>query len=96
VPRHVQIADVLRQRIRDGKLAPRMPIPSEPHLTQEFGVARDTARKAVAIPREQGYVHRAHGGLILYVSGRLLAHTLSPADLARGVYFSTIRDIPPG
>jgi DNA-binding GntR family transcriptional regulator len=61
VPRHVQIADVLRQRITDGKLAPRMPIPSEPHLTEEFGVARDTARKAVAILREQGYVHTVRG-----------------------------------
>ena len=61
VPRHIQIADVLRQRIRDGKPAPRMPIPSEPHLTEEFGVARDTARKAVAILREQGYVHTVRG-----------------------------------
>ena len=61
VPRHVQIADVLRQRIKDGKLTPRMPIPSEPHLTEEFGVARDTARKAVAILREQGYVHTVRG-----------------------------------
>ena len=61
VPRHVQIADVLRQRIREGKLAPRMPIPSEPHLTEEFGVARDTVRKAVAILREQGYVHTVRG-----------------------------------
>ena len=61
VPRHVQIADVLRRRIMDGKLAPRMPIPSEPHLTEEFGVARDTVRKAVAILRQEGYVHTVRG-----------------------------------
>jgi GntR family transcriptional regulator len=61
VPRHVQIADVLRQQIRGAKLAPRMPIPSESYLTAEFGVSRDTARKAVAILREEGYVHTVPG-----------------------------------
>jgi DNA-binding GntR family transcriptional regulator len=61
VPKHVQIAAELRQRIRSGKLEPRLPIPSEPTLMQEFGVARDTARKAVAVLRDEGYVNTVKG-----------------------------------
>jgi DNA-binding GntR family transcriptional regulator len=38
-----------------------MPIPSESYLTAEFGVSRDTARKAVAILREEGYVRTVPG-----------------------------------
>lgn len=60
-PKHVQIADVLRGRIRAGELLPRLPVPSEPTLMQEFGVARDTARKAVAVLRDEGYVTTVKG-----------------------------------
>lgn len=60
-PKHVQIAAELRQRITTGKLAPRLPLPSEPSLMQEFGVARDTARKAVAVLRDEGYVTTVKG-----------------------------------
>lgn len=56
LPKHTQIADELRGRIVSGDLAPRLPLPSEPRLMQEYGVARDTARKAVAILRNEGYV----------------------------------------
>ena len=61
VPKHVQIADVLRERIRSGKLPPRLPVPSEPSLMQEFGVARDTARKAIRLLRDEGYVSTIKG-----------------------------------
>jgi DNA-binding GntR family transcriptional regulator len=61
VPRHRQIADVLRARIEAGELAPRFPIPSESQLQQEFGVARDTARKAVQILRDEGLVRTVVG-----------------------------------
>ena len=60
-PKHVQIAAELRDRIRSGQLAPRLPVPSEPTLMQEFGVARDTARKAIAVLRDEGYVTTVRG-----------------------------------
>jgi|HubBroStandDraft_6_1064221.scaffolds.fasta_scaffold2441046_1 GntR family transcriptional regulator len=56
VPRYRQIAGILRERIEVGELEPDRPIPSEASIQQEFGVARETARKAVAILREQGLV----------------------------------------
>jgi GntR family transcriptional regulator len=61
VPKHVQIAAELRQQIKAGKFLPRLPIPSEPSLMQAYGVARDTARKAVAVLRDEGYVTTVKG-----------------------------------
>lgn len=61
MPRHQQIADVLRERITSGDLAPRFPIPSESQIQQEFGVARDTARKAVQVLRDEGLVRTVVG-----------------------------------
>ena len=56
VPRYRQIAVILRERIEAGELEPDRPIPSEAQIQQEFGVARETARRAVALLREEGYV----------------------------------------
>jgi GntR family transcriptional regulator len=61
VPKHVQIAAELREQIKAGKLLPRLPIPSEPTLMQTYGVARDTARKAVAVLRDEGYLTTVKG-----------------------------------
>lgn len=52
-----QIADDLIDRIRGGDLRPRRPIPSEAALVREYKVARETARKAIAFLREQGWVY---------------------------------------
>lgn len=52
-----QLADVLRQRISEGKYSPEWPLPSEPALVQEFGVSRNTVRRAMAELREEGLVY---------------------------------------
>jgi DNA-binding GntR family transcriptional regulator len=51
-----QIADWLRQRITAGELRPGQAIPSEKELVDLFGVARTTARRSVALLREEGLV----------------------------------------
>jgi GntR family transcriptional regulator len=56
-PVYRQIAGIIAERIKAGTLQPRRPIPSETTLVQEFGVARETARRAVAYLREQGLVY---------------------------------------
>jgi GntR family transcriptional regulator len=61
VPRYKQIAQIIRVRIERGDLAPNRPIPSEVQIEQEFGVARATARKAVALLREWGLVTTVPG-----------------------------------
>jgi GntR family transcriptional regulator len=56
VPRYKQIAAILRGRIEAGELETDRPIPSEAQIQQEFGVARETARKAVALLWDEGWV----------------------------------------
>jgi GntR family transcriptional regulator len=56
VPRYRQIAGILRERIESGELEADRPIPSETAIQQEFGVARETARKAVKLLRDEGWV----------------------------------------
>jgi GntR family transcriptional regulator len=63
------IAAIIAERIERGELEPDRPIPSEVQLEQEFGVARATARKAVAVLREEGLVVTVPG-LGTYVSKR--------------------------
>ncbi|MEU1606937.1 winged helix-turn-helix domain-containing protein [Micromonospora matsumotoense] len=57
VPVYRQVANILAERIASGALASHRPIPSEAAIVQEFGVARGTARRAVAELRERGLVY---------------------------------------
>jgi DNA-binding GntR family transcriptional regulator len=56
VPLYEQLADLLAERIERGELAAGDALPSEKTLTQEYGVARGTARRAVELLRERGLV----------------------------------------
>lgn len=56
LPRWQQIATIIRRRIETGEYAPGRLI-SENALMQEFGVARNTARKAVANLRDKGFLY---------------------------------------
>jgi GntR family transcriptional regulator len=58
-----QLAAILRNRIRAGRYEPGRAIPSEKQLEQEFGVARGTTRKAIALLRDIE-------GLVVTVAGR--------------------------
>lgn len=55
-PVYLQLAAILAGRIERGELPANRVIPSESTLVQEYGVARGTARKAVAVLRERGLV----------------------------------------
>jgi len=60
-PVYQQIAAILRARIEAGELAPNRAIPSESRLMQEYGVARETARKAVRVLVAEGLVYVVQG-----------------------------------
>jgi GntR family transcriptional regulator len=66
---YVRIADLLRQQITAGRLRPGQPVPSITTLTQDHGVARQTAAKALQMLESEGLVHRVPG-LGYYVSER--------------------------
>jgi GntR family transcriptional regulator len=56
-PLYVQLADILRDDIKSGRLAVGEPVPSETYLQQQHGLSRVTVRKAMALLREQGLVY---------------------------------------
>ncbi|WP_200309208.1 GntR family transcriptional regulator [Streptomyces adelaidensis] len=61
VPPYRQIADSLRARIEDGSIPAGRRIPSLVELEAEFGVARDTLRKAVKVLKDEGLVETVTG-----------------------------------
>jgi DNA-binding GntR family transcriptional regulator len=61
VPPSRQIAAFLRQKITSGELAPDSKLPSHMSLAHEYGVAPETAAKAVKILREEGLVQVVPG-----------------------------------
>jgi len=55
-PVYRQLAAILRARILDGRIAPGHVLPSEKQLEQEFGISRNTSRRAIALLRSDGLV----------------------------------------
>jgi GntR family transcriptional regulator len=55
-PMYAQLASILRGKITSGELSRLDLLPSESVLVQEHGVSRDTARRAIAVLREEGLV----------------------------------------
>ncbi|TYB52752.1 GntR family transcriptional regulator [Nonomuraea sp. PA05] len=49
-----QLAAILKARIQRGDWQPNRPIPSEARLVQEYGPARTTVRRAIAVLVEEG------------------------------------------
>jgi DNA-binding GntR family transcriptional regulator len=60
-PIYQQLYAILRAQIDSGELRAGRMIPSEATLAQRYGVARLTARKAVAILRDEGLVRHIVG-----------------------------------
>jgi DNA-binding GntR family transcriptional regulator len=56
-----QLASVLRDRIRSGELPPGRRMPSEKDLHDEFGLARETIRRSIAVLRSEGLIEVRHG-----------------------------------
>jgi len=61
-----QIADRLREQIEAGEYQPDQRLPSEATLMQTYGVARETARKAIRVLVAEGlaYVLQGHGAFV--------------------------------
>ena len=61
VPRYLQLADLMRQRIARGTWAHEDRLPSLEELTGEFGVARVTVRQAIDLLAREGLVSPQQG-----------------------------------
>jgi GntR family transcriptional regulator len=92
VPRYMQIADLLRQRIARGSWSAGMRVPSNEELMREFDVSRVTVRQAVDVLAREGLLE-ARQGTGTFVMGevrdeRWLRVETTLADLAE-VYRDT-------
>ncbi|WP_214322258.1 GntR family transcriptional regulator [Nonomuraea sediminis] len=56
---YLQLSEIIRARVAD--LPPGSPVPSETDISQEFGVSRTTARRAMHVLRVEGLVHTVQG-----------------------------------
>jgi DNA-binding GntR family transcriptional regulator len=61
MPPYQRIAADLRARIESGDLAPGDMLPSLARITQEYGVAKGTAVKALAVLRTEGLTRTVPG-----------------------------------
>ncbi len=75
-----QLAGVLRDRIRSGDLPPGQRMPSEKDLHDEFGLARETIRRALAVLRGEGLIEVRHGHGTFVVDPPPRAAELGPGD----------------
>lgn len=66
VPIYLQIEQILTDKIASGVLKSGYPIPSEPAMSEQYGVSRMTVRKAVDYLVRQGAVvrHRGRGTFV--------------------------------
>jgi DNA-binding GntR family transcriptional regulator len=79
-PVYRQLAAILRGQISTGRLAPGDRIPSEHDLVDAYGIARTTARRAVAVLRQEGAVYAIPGEGV-FVGADALTAPRKPAAL---------------
>lgn len=80
VPRYVQLADILRERITRGQWGPGEKLPSLEELVKEFDVARVTVRQAVDVLARDGLVspERGRGTFVTqHKAGNRRLHTVT-------------------
>ena len=58
---YLQLADILRERIRTGQIPPGRRLPSQMELEQEFDISRNTIKKALDVLKDEGLVVTAPG-----------------------------------
>jgi GntR family transcriptional regulator len=61
VPRYRQVARFISDAIRDGRLRPGEPLPSETALAEYLQVSVDTIRAGLQVLRDEGVVVTAQG-----------------------------------
>ncbi|MGA5220931.1 GntR family transcriptional regulator [Streptomyces cinereoruber] len=73
---YADVAEVYRQRIKDGDLRPGDALPTINGLAEEHGVARNTAARAVALLKSEGLiVTRAGAGTVVAEAPMVISGT---------------------
>ena len=58
---YIRLANLLRSQINDGSLRAGTPAPSLTWLSEQYGIARGTARKAIYLLVDEGLLRRTPG-----------------------------------
>lgn len=58
---YLQLADIMRRDIAEGRLGPGDKLPSESDLIEQHGISRGTAREAITALRTEGIIVVEHG-----------------------------------
>jgi DNA-binding GntR family transcriptional regulator len=61
VPPYRRVANDLEAKIRAGDLLPGEQVPSMARLSEEYGIARGTARRVLVTLKDEGYVYITPG-----------------------------------
>lgn len=69
-PVYRQLAAIMRDQIRSGKLAVGRPLPSLVRLTSEYGVSRGSAAKAQRVLVSEGYARMVPGKGVFVIARR--------------------------
>ena len=64
----MQLAAILRARIESGEFPPGRALPSRERLAAEYGIARGTVERGLAVLRKEGLVATTFGRGV-YVTG---------------------------
>ncbi|MFD0384432.1 GntR family transcriptional regulator [Streptomyces stramineus] len=75
----MEVLEVLTAEIKAGTYAPGALIPSDAALCERFGVARETARRAVKVLRERGLIRTEWGR-----GSRVVDHSAAPDPSTAG------------
>ena len=65
---YMRVAGEIRERIRNGELLPGEQVPSVHQISEQYGVSRSTARRALDVLKEWGLTE-ALPGLGTFVKG---------------------------
>lgn len=78
---HAALADLLRQQITSGRLAPGAAVPSDRYLRETYGVGRNTVKAAIQLLCHEGLIVRGQGR----ISRVRHIHDKRPLDLSGAV-----------
>ena len=60
-PKWAQLAELIREQIASGELAPGDKLPSTAQLREQHGVSAGVVRQAILVLQTQGLVEGVHG-----------------------------------
>jgi len=78
--KYYELMENLHQKIISGEIRPGEKLPSENELSAEYGVSRQTVRKALQILQNEGYIYAEHGRGTF--CSEMMRHTRSSRNIA--------------